>query len=134
LVSRRLFYPRQLILGHPNCPSGHDESSKECGAARKLLDLPPGLFGALGCLAAGIVACLIFCMIGIMRRNKKTPEPHQQQPHQQQQHLQPPPPNSKHLLSQTSATMNGTYTLPKTNGHDTLNSKKDALFYANHDS
>lgn len=47
-------------------------------------------------------------MVGIMRRTKKTPTP-------------------KHTSPAT--TLNGTYTLPKTNG-DTL--KKDSLFY-NHD-
>lgn len=93
--------------GYPNCPSGYDESSSECGATRKLLELPAGLYAALGCLAAGIAACLIFCMVGIARRRKDPPEPK--------------------YPSQT--TLNGTYTLPKTNG-DTL--KKESLFY-NHD-
>lgn len=94
--------------GYPNCPSGYDESSSECGATRKLLELPAGLFAALGCLAAGIAACLIFCMVGIVRRRK-------------------PPPEPKHPAQTT--TVNGTYMMPKTNG-DTL--KKESLFY-NHD-
>lgn len=98
-----------ILLGYPNCPSGYDESSSECGATKRLMELPAGLFAALGCLAAGIAACLIFCMVGIVRRRKKTPEP-------------------KHSSPATTLG-NGTYTLPKTNG-DTL--KKDSLFY-NHD-
>lgn len=97
-----------MISGYPNCPSGYDESSRECGATRKLMELPAGLYAALGCLAAGIAACLIFCMVGIARRRKDPPEP---------------------KYPATTTMLNGTYTLPKTNG-DTL--KKDSLFY-NHD-
>jgi hypothetical protein len=100
--------------GYPNCPSGYDESTKVCGATRKLLELPATIFAALGCIAAGMSACLIFCMIGLVRRRKKHLEP-----------KQPPPP-----------AMNGTtYTLPKhhshNNSHDTF--KKDSLFFS-HDS
>lgn len=73
------------------------------------MELPAGLYAALACLAAGIAACLIFCLVGISRRRKDPPEP-------------------KYAVAPT-ATLNGTYTLPKTNG-DTL--KKDSLFY-NHD-
>jgi hypothetical protein len=119
-----------FILGYRNCPSGYDESSSLCGATRKLLELPAGLYAAFGCLTAGIVACLIFCMVGIARRKKDTPE-------------QP-----KYPQSQTT-TLNGNYTLPKSlngyggtigtlgtlsnhsTGGDTL--KKNAVYYNNLD-
>ncbi|XP_018785466.1 PREDICTED: uncharacterized protein LOC108966827 [Bactrocera latifrons] len=58
--------------GHNNCPSGFDESEQECGSARKLLELPGGVFAALGCIAAAITACLIFCIFGLLRKRKKT--------------------------------------------------------------
>ncbi|KNC30893.1 hypothetical protein FF38_09290 [Lucilia cuprina] len=58
--------------GHHNCPSGFDESEEECGTARKLLELPGGVFAALGCIAAAITACLIFCIFGLLRKRKKT--------------------------------------------------------------
>ncbi|XP_060655692.1 uncharacterized protein LOC132790945 isoform X3 [Drosophila nasuta] len=58
--------------GHHNCPSGFDESEEECGTARKLLELPGGVFAALGCIAAALTACLIFCMFGLMRKRKKS--------------------------------------------------------------
>ncbi|XP_073840699.1 uncharacterized protein isoform X2 [Musca autumnalis] len=54
--------------GHHNCPSGFDESEEECGTARKLLELPGGVFAALGCIAAAITACLIFCIFGLLRK------------------------------------------------------------------
>jgi hypothetical protein len=98
------------FTGYPNCPSGFDESSSECGATRKLLELPASLYAALGCLAAGIAACLIFCMVGISRRRKKSKEP-KQHPTQ-------------------TAIPNGTYTLPKSNGNTY---QKNSLFYNNHD-
>ncbi|XP_046807410.1 heparan sulfate 2-O-sulfotransferase pipe-like [Lucilia cuprina] len=65
----------QLTSGlqcHHNCPSGFDESEEECGTARKLLELPGGVFAALGCIAAAITACLIFCIFGLLRKRKKT--------------------------------------------------------------
>ncbi|XP_055843991.1 uncharacterized protein LOC129910587 [Episyrphus balteatus] len=58
--------------GHTNCPSGFDESEEECGTARKLLELPGGVFAALGCIAAAITACLIFCIFGLVRKRKKS--------------------------------------------------------------
>lgn len=61
-----------FFLGHHNCPSGFDESEEECGTARKLLELPGGVFAALGCIAAAITACLIFCIFGLLRKRKKT--------------------------------------------------------------
>lgn len=61
-----------FVLGHHNCPSGFDESEEECGTARKLLELPGGVFAALGCIAAAITACLIFCIFGLLRKRKKT--------------------------------------------------------------
>lgn len=61
-----------LFSGHHNCPSGFDESEEECGTARKLLELPGGVFAALGCIAAAVTACLIFCIFGLLRKRKKT--------------------------------------------------------------
>ena len=61
-----------MYLGRKNCPSGYDESEDECGAARKLLELPGGIFAALGCIAAAISACLIFCIFGLLRKRKKS--------------------------------------------------------------
>lgn len=96
------------------------------------MELPAGLYAAFGCLTAGIVACLIFCMVGIARRKKETPE-------------QPKYPQSQ----TTTTTLNGNYTLPKSslniNGGyggtlgsvgsvgagDTL--KKNAVYYNNLD-
>ncbi|KAI9581441.1 hypothetical protein GQX74_012766 [Glossina fuscipes] len=60
------------VSGHHNCPSGFDESEEECGTARKLLELPGGVFAALGCIAAAVTACLIFCIFGLLRKRKKT--------------------------------------------------------------
>ncbi|XP_055708213.1 uncharacterized protein LOC129804698 [Phlebotomus papatasi] len=57
--------------GHVNCPSGYDESEEECGTARKLLELPGGIFAALGCIAAAVAACFIFCIFGLVRKRKK---------------------------------------------------------------
>lgn len=110
-----LFYTGNPFLGTPNCPSGVDESSRECGAARKLLSMPAGLYAALGCIAAGIAACLIFCLVGISRRKKKTKEPVYQ--------------SSAH-----TAIPNGThtYSLPKSNGNTY---QKNTLYYnGDHDS
>lgn len=96
------------FVGYPNCPSGYDESSSECGATRKLLELPVGIFAALACVAAGVSACLIFCLVGLVRRRKK--------------HVDP-----KHSVPTT----NGTYTLPTSNNHhhSTDTYKKDSLFF-----
>ncbi|KAG4071236.1 hypothetical protein HA402_008971 [Bradysia odoriphaga] len=58
--------------GRSNCPSGYDESEEECGTARKLLELPGGLFAAMGCIAAALAACLIFCIIGLVRKKRKS--------------------------------------------------------------
>ncbi|XP_055387186.1 uncharacterized protein LOC129615828 [Condylostylus longicornis] len=58
--------------GIPNCPSGFDESEEECGTARKLLELSGGIFAALGCIAAAITACILFCIFGLMRKRKKS--------------------------------------------------------------
>lgn len=57
--------------GQRNCPSGRDESEIECGTARRILELPGGIFAALGCVAAAISACLIFCLFGLVRKRKK---------------------------------------------------------------
>lgn len=97
------------FLGVPNCPSGIDESSRECGAARKLLSMPAGLYAALGCIAAGIAACLIFCVLGISRRKKKNVEP------KYQSSAQTAIPNGNH-----------TYSLPKSNGNTY---QKNTLYY-----
>ena len=59
--------------GRVNCPSGYDESEVECGAARRLLELPGGIYAALGCVAAACTACLIFCFFGLVRKRKKAP-------------------------------------------------------------
>lgn len=37
-----------------------------------MLELPGGVFAALGCIAAALTACLIFCMFGLMRKRKKS--------------------------------------------------------------
>lgn len=60
------------IAGQLNCPSGYDESEEECGTARRLLELPGGMFAAFGCLAAAITACLIFCVFGLVRRKRRS--------------------------------------------------------------
>lgn len=62
----------QSTTGRSNCPSGYDESEEECGTARKLLELPGGLFAAMGCMAAAMAACLIFCIFGLVRKKRKT--------------------------------------------------------------
>lgn len=112
-----MFYIKfYLFLGTPNCPSGIDESSRECGAARKLLSMPAGLYAALGCIAAGIAACLIFCMVGISRRKKKKPK------------------EPVYQSTQQTAIPNGThtYSLPKSNGNTY---QKNTLYYnGDHDS
>lgn len=59
--------------GRVNCPSGYDESEVECGAARRLLELPGGIFAVFGCVAAACTACLIFCFFGLVRKRKKAP-------------------------------------------------------------
>lgn len=69
-----LFWGVQLI-GIQNCPSGHDESESQCGAARRILELPGGVFAAMGCVFAAIAACLIFCIFGITRRGTKKQVP-----------------------------------------------------------
>lgn len=61
-----------LPTGQLNCPSGRDESEEECGTARRLLELPGGMFAALGCVAAAVTACLIFCIFGLVRRKRKS--------------------------------------------------------------
>lgn len=61
-----------MITGQPNCPSGYDESEEECGTARRLLELPGSMFAALGCVAAAMTACLIFCVFGLVRRKRKS--------------------------------------------------------------
>ncbi|XP_021696516.1 uncharacterized protein LOC5563894 [Aedes aegypti] len=58
--------------GHPNCPSGFDESEQECGS--RLMELPGGIFAAFGCLAAAICACLIFCVLAMVRKRRKSNE------------------------------------------------------------
>ena len=67
-----LFFFLVSLAGHRNCPSGFDESEEECGTARKLLELPGGVFAALGCIAAAITACAIFCVFGLIRKRKKS--------------------------------------------------------------
>lgn len=61
--------------GRVNCPSGHDESEMECGAARRLLELSSGLYAALGCVAAACAACIIFCFFGMLKKRKKALPP-----------------------------------------------------------
>lgn len=101
-----------IFSGIQNCPSGIDESSRECGATRKLLSMPAGLYAALACITAGIAACFIFCMVGISRRKKKDNEP-------KYSHAniiaQTPIPNGNH-----------TYSLPKSNGNTY---QKNSLYY-----
>lgn len=67
-----IFFFNLYYTGQQNCPSGFDESEEECGTARKLLELPGGIFAALGCIAAAITACLIFCILGLLRKRKKS--------------------------------------------------------------
>lgn len=76
------------------------------------MELPASLYAALGCLAAGIAACLIFCLVGISRRRKKSKSK-----------------EPKHPVQPQTAIPNGTYTLPKSNGNTY---QKNSLFY-NHD-
>lgn len=66
------YYRWHMCEGQLNCPSGYDESEEECGTARRLLELPGGMFAAFGCLAAAITACLIFCVFGLVRRKRKS--------------------------------------------------------------
>lgn len=108
----------KLILGVQNCPSGVDESSRECGATRKLLSMPAGLYAALACIAAAIAACLIFCVVGISRRKKKPEEPKYSQ---------------ANVVAQTAIPNgNHTYSLPKSNGNTY---QKNSLYYNDdHDS
>lgn len=62
--------------GRINCPSGYDESEVECGAARRLLELPGGMYAAFGCVAAACAAFLLFCFFGMTKKRKKaTPPP-----------------------------------------------------------
>lgn len=56
--------------GRPNCPSGFDESEEQCGKYR-LIELPGGIFAIFGCIAAALSACLIFCILGLVRKRKK---------------------------------------------------------------
>ncbi|XP_055632002.1 uncharacterized protein LOC129771902 [Toxorhynchites rutilus septentrionalis] len=58
--------------GRPNCPSGHDESEQVCGS--RLMELPSGVFAALGILAAALSACLIFCVLAMVKKRRKTSE------------------------------------------------------------
>ncbi|XP_055602820.1 uncharacterized protein LOC129751377 isoform X2 [Uranotaenia lowii] len=58
--------------GRPNCPSGFDENEKECGS--RLMELPGGMYAAFGCLAAAISACLIFCVLAIVKKRRKASE------------------------------------------------------------
>ncbi|XP_058834641.1 uncharacterized protein LOC131691912 isoform X2 [Topomyia yanbarensis] len=58
--------------GRPNCPSGFDESEQECGS--RLMELPGGMFAAFGCLAAALSACLIFCVLAMVRKRRKSNE------------------------------------------------------------
>lgn len=61
--------------GRVNCPSGHDESEVECGAARRLLELSSGFYAVLGCVAAACAACIIFCCFGMLKKRKKVLPP-----------------------------------------------------------
>lgn len=36
-----------------------------------LLEFPGGVFAVLGCIAAALSACLIFCILGMVRKRKK---------------------------------------------------------------
>ncbi|XP_001841887.2 uncharacterized protein LOC6031035 isoform X2 [Culex quinquefasciatus] len=58
--------------GRPNCPSGYDESEQECGS--RLMELPGGIFAAFGCLAAALSACLIFCVLAMVKKRRKSNE------------------------------------------------------------
>lgn len=56
--------------GHQNCPSGYDESEKECGAAHKLLELPGGVYAAMGGVAAIFAVCFLLCIFCLVRSKK----------------------------------------------------------------
>ncbi|XP_058065903.1 uncharacterized protein LOC131215530 [Anopheles bellator] len=58
--------------GRPNCPSGYDESEQECGS--RLIELPGGIYAAFGCVAAAISACLIFCLLVMVKKRRKATE------------------------------------------------------------
>ncbi|XP_035784702.1 uncharacterized protein LOC118462806 [Anopheles albimanus] len=58
--------------GRPNCPSGYDESEQECGS--RLIELPGGMYAAFGCVAAAISACLIFCLLVMVKKRRKANE------------------------------------------------------------
>lgn len=58
------------LLGHANCPSGIDETEKECGAAHKLLELPGGIFAAMGGVAAIFSVCILMCIFCMVRGKK----------------------------------------------------------------
>uniref|UniRef100_A0A182J385 DUF7805 domain-containing protein n=1 Tax=Anopheles atroparvus TaxID=41427 RepID=A0A182J385_ANOAO len=58
--------------GRPNCPSGYDESEQECGS--RLIELPGGIYAAFGCVAAAISACLIFCLLVMVKKRRKANE------------------------------------------------------------
>lgn len=58
--------------GQLNCPSGYDESEEECGTARRLLELPGGLFTLLGFIAACITTLLIGLIFALVRKKRKT--------------------------------------------------------------
>lgn len=59
------------FTGQLNCPSGYDESEEECGTARRLLELPGGLFTLLGFIAACITALLIGLIFALVRKKRK---------------------------------------------------------------
>lgn len=58
------------LPGQSNCPSGIDESEKECGAAHKLLELPGGIYVAMGGVAAIFSVCFLMCIFCLVRGKK----------------------------------------------------------------
>lgn len=58
------------FTGQTNCPSGIDESEKECGTAHKLLELPGGIFAAMGGVAAIFAVCFLICILCMVRGKK----------------------------------------------------------------
>lgn len=64
--------PKKTPTGRPNCPSGYDESEQECGS--RLIELPGGIYAAFGCVAAAISACLIFCLLVMVKKRRKANE------------------------------------------------------------
>lgn len=60
-----------ILAGQLNCPSGYDESEEECGTARRLLELPGGLFTLLGFIAACITTLLIGLIFALVRKKRK---------------------------------------------------------------